>query len=699
MSTSVPSPRSHAVVGVDVGGTFTDCVIFHSARNEVRISKLSSTPDDQAVAVVEAINWSWPRRAWDFDALVLGTTVATNAVLERRGGTVALITTLGFRDVLEMRRRDRPNMWGLRGHFEPIVPRRWSFEVAERVDSSGVVVAEPQHEEVRRVAEAIESADISSVVVSLVNSYANPVNEKTVVNFLRDYLVGRYIVSASEVTREYREFERTSTAVVSAFVQPVVARYLESLQRQVRAEGYEKEVWVVQSNGGRMSLRIASDYCVNTILSGPAAGVVAGQRIGDWAGFTNVVTMDMGGTSLDVGVITDGQVAMTSESSVEFGIPIRLPMVDVHTIGAGGGSVAWMDAEGLLSVGPHSAGAVPGPACYGRGGSEATLTDANIVIGRLGDGQTLGSERRLILNRDLASAALQSHFQDSLGGSPEEIADAIVEIAVRKIAHSISLVTVERGLDPRDYALVAFGGAGALHVCQVMREVGFRRAVIPRFPGLTSALGCILGAVRHDFTRSVGVRLGEMNPAQLESVVADHVETGRALLEQEGIDPASAVIGIKADMNYDGQTHILQVPLDRNHLNAKSIQQSFEETYIQRFGRAFPTGKIVVETIRTAVSAPPPPVSFSGIDVFVEDRQVATAPTSKPRPPHERKVWCGDGFEEWPVYERHTLGPTDSPLVGPLIVEQEDATCVVDRDFGMLVDPNLSLIIIDEAGS
>lgn len=694
---------SGVVVGVDVGGTFTDCIIMDSSADVIYIAKVSSTPEDQSTGVIDAIEHAWPGERWQFDTLVHGTTVATNAVIERRGDAVALVTTQGLRDVLEMRRRDRPHLYGLRGEYRPLVSRADVVEVAERVTGDGVIEAPVQLKDLQAVATRVRAGSYRVVVVSFVNSYANPSNEMAAKAFLRDALSADIsVIAGSDITREYREFERTSTAVISAYVQPLVGSYLVSLERKVRARQYLSDVWVVQSNGGRMSVGVAADRSVNTILSGPAAGVVAGQRIAEGLGYRDVVTMDIGGTSVDIAVARDGRMATTAEAEIEFGIPLRLPMIDVHTVGAGGGSIAWIDREGLLRVGPQSAGAIPGPACYGRGGLLPTLTDAHVALGRIGEHQALGSEAsRLRVQRELARRAL-AHLDSEIPGDTEEIAKSVIEVAVQIIAHSIRLATVERGIDPVDLTLVAFGGAGPLHACALMQEVGFRTCVIPRFPGITSALGCIMGDVRHDFIQTIGRPLDQLTQEGLTSIVAAQIADGHALLVREHVDPTSAASIVEADINYDRQTHSVSVPLAADALDPDAIRLAFENVYMRRFGKLFSHAAIILVNLRTSVIATAASIlpSLSGVvragNIGPEAGSDDDGSPSAEDGQKSREVNLPGRTESWPVYSRHML-QTDTSLRGPAIIEQDDATTIVEPGFVASVTTDLSILIRTES--
>ncbi len=677
------------LVGVDVGGTFTDCILIDVAAETIRIAKVPSTPEDQSLGVVSGIDRFFDDKgSWKFDVLVHGTTVATNAVIERTGDAVALVTTFGFGDVLELRRRDRPHLFGLHGTYDPIVPRNFVAEVRERISASGETEEEPDREDLDAAVAMIRKAGISSVVVSFINSYANPKNELAAAAYIRHQAPEIQVTCACDVSREHREFERTSTATVDAYIHRKMKGYLSALKTRARERGFAQDIWVSQSNGGRMSLEVAAESPVKTLLSGPAAGIVAGQHIAQLAGYRNAVTMDMGGTSLDVGVLVDGRVAMLPERSIEFGIPIRLPMVDIQTIGAGGGSIAHVDLEGLLEVGPESAGAVPGPACYAKSGTRPTITDANLLLGRLGESRALGSGSALKLRRDLAERAVVDGI-GSLGGTPIELAKSIVNVAVRKMASSLRLATTERGLDPDQFVLVCYGGAGPLHVCDVLKEVPFREAIVPLLPGITCALGCLIAEAKYDFVQTVDANLHDLAPSAIPDIIASHVRAGSALLQQHQIDDASCAVLAEAEMRFQGQTHTITVPLNTQDLSATAILKVMEANYLRRFGRMFSGRAPVVSSIRTTVIGPAPSLSLETLSTKIAQDRRAGKPGA---PIMWRALHLDGGSVECPVYARDDLRVSQE-IFGPAIIEQSDTTCFIDKGFRARVDEHLNIRI------
>ena len=508
------------VIGVDVGGTFTDVFVFNEATGQVETTKVPSTRGDQSKGFIEGIG----RKVTDFAdirTVVHGTTVGTNALLERKGTRTGIITTEGFRDVLEMRRRDRPTTWGLRGAFVPVVARPDRVEVAERVLADGTILEAVDPEAVKRQARALAEAGCEAVCVFFINGYANPENERIAVEAVRSVWPTTYVTAATEILPEIREFERLSTATLNAYLQPVVSSYLDRLEQGLDAKGFDGELLIVQSNGGVMGVGTAKDFPVRTALSGPAAGVIAAQAIAAAAGFENIVTCDMGGTSFDVSLVAESVAALTPQTAIDFGMVVRTPMIEITTIGAGGGSIASLDASGLLTVGPESAGSDPGPVCYGLGNTRPTVTDANLILGRINPDRPIGGKLDR-LDVDAAREAIRKNLSDLLGISVEEAAEAILRLANAKMAGAIRLVSIEKGHDPAKFAAMPFCGGGALHTGALIKEVGLGSALVPRFPGVTSALGCVVADMRHDRVQTVNRLLSSIDAvalgAELQSV-------------------------------------------------------------------------------------------------------------------------------------------------------------------------------------
>jgi N-methylhydantoinase A len=670
-------------IGIDVGGTFTDLVAADRARGQLAILKVPSTPADHSLGIVQALARAEVDGA-RVATLVHGTTVATNTILERKGARCGLITTRGFRDVLELRRRDRPHTYGLTGWFEPLVPREYRLEVTERIDHRGQVLVPLDEDEVRQAARALRGMDV--IVISFLHAYANPQHEQRARAIVEAELPEARVVLGSEVLPECREFERTSTAVVNGYIQPVVARYLTALAGRLRELGYRRDVLLVQSNGGVMASALAQRVPVNMVFSGPAAGVVAGAFFGQLAGFPNCITTDIGGTSCDVSLVAEGQPQFAVEKLVEYGIPIRVPHIDITAIGAGGGSIAWIDRGGLLRVGPQSAGADPGPAAYNRGGDEPTVTDAQLVLGRINPQRPIGEAAGPALDLARARWAVQERIARPLGLSVEEASLAIISVANANMAGSLRSVSVERGHDPREFVLVAFGGAGPLHACALMREVDIGAALVPPYPGVTSALGCLLADFRHDFVQAVNQPLAALDLAAAYRILQEQETEGRALLAAEGAGELPCTVLYAADMAYEGQIHALRVPLPRQQPSSvAALHQAFEAAYRREYGRALGGMPVVVVNLRTVVigqreklALPPAP---SPAAATPEGGRLETRP-----------VYFAEGVVATPVYRRDRLAQ-GIRLAGPCIVEQADTTLVIEPDMEGVVDRLGNIVI------
>ena len=572
-------------IGVDVGGTFTDFLALDPERGVFRVAKVPSTPEDQSVGFIAGLSVLETDLA-AVAALVHGTTVATNAVLERKGARCGLITTAGFRDVLELGRRTRPNPYGMTGSFEALIPRDLRAEVSERIDAAGRVLTPLDEAAVRREVHRLRERGAEALIIHFIHSYANPSHERRCAEIARELWTNRFVTLGSDILREVREFERGSTAALNGYVQPIVSRYLGRLSQNLRGAGLHNELLVMQGNGGMMAAGTAVDLAVHTVLSGPAAGAIAAARIGVQAGYPNLVACDMGGTSFDVSLIAAGEPALSAEKDIAYGVPLRVPLVDIHTIGAGGGSIARITRAGLLQVGPESAGARPGPIAYGRGGTDVTVTDANLVLGRLNPDRLTGVAGGAPMER--IAAAIEEQIGAPLGLDAIAAAVAVLAVTTNQLAHAIRLVSVEKGHDPRDFALFAFGGAGPLHAVEIARELGIPTVLVPRFPGITSALGCVLAAVRHDFVQSIGQPLANVEPSEIDGRFADQAASGRRLLDREGVPLAEIEIQHEADLLFRGQSHVFRVPVTAPGFESSAVLADFMASYKARFDIELP---------------------------------------------------------------------------------------------------------------
>ena len=657
------------VIGVDIGGTFTDLVLHDEDSGETHVSKVPSTPQDFSIGLLRGLE-TLPVTIKEIGLIIHGTTVATNAVLEKKGARCGLIMTKGFRDIIELRRRDRPQTYGLKGQFKPLVSRDCRVEVDERTDFQGQIFLEPSESDLTEVAKKLLEKDVEVAVVSFINSYANPANEQKAKKVLEKVWPNPFIVTGSEILQEVREFERTSTAVLNGYVQPLINSYLGTLTETLRQKGYENEVLLIQSNGGVMSEEVARRFSINTIISGPAAGVMAARQMNPTSEAENIITCDIGGTSLDISLIVDGQPTTAFEANLGYGLPIKVPMLDIRTVGAGGGSIAWIDRAGILQIGPQSAGADPGPACYGQGGQEPTVTDANLVLGRINPTDAIGRELGWIFDRHRAEQVIMDTIAGPLGLSLIEAAWAILEVTNQKIAGSIRSLTVERGLDPRDFTLVAYGGGGPLHACSILRELEIAKALIPTWPGANSAVGCVIADVRHDFVQTINQRLDGLDIAELYRILEQHVKDGEDLIVQERIGVESIEAHFYADMSYYGQIHEVRTSLPSQVCERDEIKKTFEDTYAALYGQSIETLPIRIMTLRTTVVGIRPKTAFH----IPTDKRVNSLEGALKE---KRSVYIDGGFQECQVFDR-TLLPRDSYLLGPAIIEQADATTVVE---------------------
>ncbi|MBC7478379.1 MAG: hydantoinase/oxoprolinase family protein, partial [Pseudorhodobacter sp.] len=515
------------VAGVDVGGTFTDLLVLDPATGAIKMAKVPTTLPNQAAGVLAAFEQAQVHLA-DIDLIVHGTTTTTNAVLERALCKTGLITTMGFRDVLELGRRTRPQAYGMKGQFRPVIPRDLRLEIPERMDASGRIVTELDEPALRQAVQTLLDQGCESLVIHFLHAYANPAHELRAAAIAAELWPNPYITMGHALLSESREFERGVTAAVNASVQPLLERYVKRLADQLRERGYRNTLLVMNGNGGMVAADLVAREAVKTVMSGPASGVMAAVATGRRAGMPDLLTYDMGGTSTDVAMIRNSRAPVSNEIEVEYAMPIHVPMVDVRTVGAGGGSIARIDAGGLLRVGPESAGSYPGPVCYGRGGQLVTISDANLLLGRL-------SKQKFGAGEHAARAAMQDQIATPLGLSVEQAAEAVIRVANTHMAGAIRMVSISIGADPRDFALFAFGGAGPLHAVSLARELAVPRILVPARPGITNALGCVVADLRHDFVRTLNRPLDLADMDLVHNILATQADEGRRLIAAESI--------------------------------------------------------------------------------------------------------------------------------------------------------------------
>ena len=673
---------THLVAGADVGGTFTDLVVFDPATGAVKLAKVPTTLDPdtggQAQGVLQAFTDAGVALA-DIGLIVHGTTTTTNAVLERKLSRTGLITTEGFRDVLELGRRTRPRPYGMTGRFVPVIPRDLRLEVPERMDARGRVVTPLDEAALERAVQRLIDAGCESLVIHFLHSYANPAHEARAAEIARGLWPTHYITAGHRLLSESREYERGVTAAVNAAVQPLLERYVSNLATRLRAGGYRHDLLVMNGNGGIVTAQVVAAEAVKTVMSGPASGVTAAIATGRRAGIVNLITYDMGGTSTDVALIRNLAAPVSNEIELEYAMPIHVPMVDVRTVGAGGGSIARVDGGGMLRVGPESAGSVPGPICYGRGGTRPTTSDANLVLGRLSPsrfGQNLQAVRDVIA-RDLAAP---------LGLTVEAAAEAVIRLANIHMAGSTRMVSVSLGADPRDFALFAFGGAGPLHACALARELSIPRVLIPARPGLTNALGCVCADLRQDFVRTLNRPVASLDMVEVHAILAAQEAEGRTRIGAAGIALTGVDVAFAADMQFVGQTHILRVPLPNAMPTQADLQTRFEAAYHDRFRVELPEIRANLVNLFTAVTGRRPEVDLSrlidpsGREMWLEMARTATRP-----------VWFG-GWIETPVYDRERL-PLAASISGPAVLEQMDTTILLHPGDHATQDSDGNLIV------
>ena len=689
MEQTTKASQSRYIIGVDVGGTFTDLFFVDQQTGEAFTGKLPSTLENQSIGLIEGILRALP----DFsgiDTIVHGTTVGTNALLERKGSQTGLITTEGFEDVLEMRRRDRPETWGLRGDYRPVIQRNLRLGVAERTLASGQIEQPLDEQAVLDRAKVLSEAGCEALCIAFINSYANSENEQRAGEIARSVWPNDHVTVSSDILPEIREFERVSTAVLNAYLQPKMARYLNQLGSQMRQNAFEGDILIVQSNGGVMTLGSAADQPVRTALSGPAAGVIAARFIGQSAGFDNLITCDMGGTSFDVSVVAEGRSALAAQSSIDFGMVVRTPMIEINTIGAGGGSIAWIDGAGLLQIGPQSAGSNPGPVCYGLGNEDPTVTDANLVLGRINADRPIGGKLDR-LDVDKARRAINDKIALPLGISDMEAAEAIIQVANARMAGAIRIVSIERGHDPAKFTAMPFGGGGALHIGALIREVGLKSGLVPRYPGVTSALGCVIADMRHDAVKTINRTISDLNDAELLNAAETLWQTCHARITASETAVFDAIEeDIEADMLYAGQTHSVQVKLAGRHaLNSIDLKAAFERAYRAQIGQPLDNIPIRLINLRVAAVAKRPNLDLRAMvpkdGVMLQDAFLEM-----------RSIWADGIWQEAPVYDRLALG-VGQKCMGPALLEQADTTIFVDPGLIGEVDEFGNLIILPKA--
>ena len=669
--------------------TFTDICLFEEETGRLEIWKLSSSPDDPSRAIAQGVVEGLEQvdtTASELGFLGHGTTVATNALIELRGVKTGLLISDGFRDLLELGRQKRPSLYDMNvDKPEQLVSRDLRRQVPERLKSDGTVDLPLDVEALKKEVQLLAEQDVKAVAICFLYGFLNTEHEALAKKIVAEMLPDVFVSTSHEVAPEFREFERLSTTVVNAYLGPVMKRYIERLRKRLEEVGLKVAPQLTQSNGGVIGFDAAADLPVRTVLSGPSTGVVAAQEIGKMAGFPNIITFDVGGTSSDVALLQNGTCNLTGEADVH-GYPIKAPMLDIHTVGAGGGSIAHVDSGGLLKVGPRSAGAYPGPVCYGNGNEEPTVTDANIVLQTLNPVEILGG--RMKVRRDLALESVQ-RLADQLGLGVMETADGILQVVIANMAKAIRVISVQRGHDPRDYTLMAFGGAGPLHAARLAQELDISRMIIPLTPGALCALGLLLTDLRADFAIS---RLTELNANSLNAVEGGFAELSAQAQEwfvSDNIPEERRKEVRTVDMRYAGQNYELSVPVPAGPITLdtfKQLEEGFEAVHKQRFGFIAKGEKIQLVTLRLEAIGE---VKKAQLQSYPFD-----GPSADAAKIGERDVWlasAGD-FVTSPVYDRKLL-KHGNQISGPAIIEQMDTTSVILPEMTATVDANLNLIV------
>ena len=661
--------KNFNVLGVDVGGTFTDLIYVDKENNIIEFAKVPTSPQNQAFGVMDAIKKA-DLKLDQVKLIVHGTTTTTNALLERKLSKTGLITTKGFKDVIELGRRTRPNSYGMQGKFVPIIPRDLRFEVRERVDAKGNVITALNEIEVKQKAEKLLELGCESIVIHFLHSYANNHHEFRAFEIISDFWPNNYITMGHSLLSENREYERGVTAAINASVQPILEKYLRKLENELSIANYKNELLVMNGNGGTISSKMVVNEAAKTVMSGPASGVIAAAHTGQSTGVNNIITYDMGGTSTDVALIIGNQPSVSSDLEVEYGMPVHVPMVDVRTVGAGGGSIAKLNLAGLLEVGPESAGSFPGPICYGNGGTIPTISDANLLLGRLNISKIISNKNKVSID-DIKKIFLKK-LSKSLHLDEIKTAEAVIKIANTKMAGAIRMVSISLGVDPRDFTLFAFGGAGPLHASSLAKELGIPKVLVPARPGITNALGCVVADLRQDFTNTLNTPIDKVNILDLHSLFEEQEKKGVELIKKQGLKLTSISSNFSIDMQFIGQTHILRIELPNSNPDLDYLQKSFEKSYLNRFKVKLSEIKANIVNVNTTIQGHKAPFDISLLNNNLDRRLDLDDALLE-----YRNVYFKDKFLNTPIYSRDRM-PFEFEMKGPAIIEQMDTTILIE---------------------
>ena len=683
-------------LGIDIGGTFTDGILLNETTGEIRTAKVPSTPSDPSDGFLNAVERMLQDGQAEPDAVkyvVHGTTVATNAIIEGNLAKTAFITTEGFRDLLEIQTGIRPTLYDLQFEkLKPLVPRHLCFGVPERLDFRGEVLVPLDEDAVRTVVQELREQDVESVAVCLLHSYINPEHERRIGEILAAELTSTLCSISSEVAPEFREYFRASTTVINAAIRPVVSSYLGNIQARMRRSGVTGEMLVMQSNGGVLTFEAAMDRPVFMVESGPAAGVIAASQLGESIGQRNIISFDMGGTTAKAGLIENGAPRVTKDYEVGgtaattehgargSGYPIRTPVIDLVEIGAGGGSIAWIDSGGILRVGPRSAGADPGPVCYQQGGTEPTITDANLVLGRISSDYFLGGE--MPLDMDAARRAIKERCAGPLGMGVDEVALGIVEIANSAMVGALRRVSVQRGYDPREFVLVAFGGAGPVHANRLASELEMPKVLVPMSPGTTSAMGLLVTDIKHDYSVALIQQADQLDISVANAQFQRMSSEGHAALSREGVTDEATRFVKQADMRYVGQSYELTIPLPEADLDSTALDgilAQFHQEHERSYGFKAEDEPVEFVALRLSAVGVIPKPQLRKIE---SGDDASTSPIKETRPVYFAET---DGPVDCPVYDRYKLA-SGHKITGPAIIEEADSTTVIHPGYRAIVD-------------
>lgn len=683
------------MIGVDVGGTFTDFSVFDSETKRLFHYKHSSTPDDPSRSIVSGIHYILESEGIDpvaVEYLAHGTTVATNALIEKRGARMGLITTKGFKDLMEIGNQKRPSLYDLlKEKPESLIPSGLKCEVEERLLHDGSVKIPLNEEDVRKAVRFFQEQNVTTIAVCTLFSFINPAHERRIREIILEEYPGAYVSISSELVSEFREYSRMSTTVLNAYLGPVMKKYVENFQNSVRESGIAVAPYVTQSNGSIISIAETVECPIKTAVSGPSAGVVGATYIGRQCGIDKIITFDMGGTSADISLIKDGKAQVSYERMVE-GYPARIPMIDIITVGAGGGSIAAIDEGGALKVGPRSAGAVPGPACYMRGGENPTVTDANILLGKLNRHKILGG--RMDVDWNLAHDAIQKKISEKSALSVEDAAAGIISVVNSNMVRAIRVVSVERGYDAREFTLMAFGGAGPLHACEVARELGITQVLLPPAPGTLCSLGLLMADTRFDLSQSYIMIAEAQNLSEMNRIFSQLTEEGDKMLENEGIAKEDRAFVYSLDCRYERQNYEITVEIPTGEITEEvlaGLVEQFHQEHERSYGYYDQKKKIQMVNYRVGAIGiiDKPDLSEHPVE---ENPQV-------PAPVEVRKVRF-EGSPEYldtNIYQRTQL-PCGCTVSGPAIIEQMDSTSIIPPGWRAYNDPFLNLIVTYHGG-